>query len=406
MATVEKRGKSYRLIAYFGYDTAGNQLRKTKTIPAAGITKKEAERLASNFEDELLGKSFFNDKNLTLSGFIDYWKKEYALQEDTYSPKTLERNEGLLKRIIPVLGHIRLKKLKPTHIMQFYNNLREDDIRLNNKKEPDGKLSSRTVQMHHKLLLSILNKAKQWQFLEVNPCQHVDAPKAKCKKTPIWNEETLIRFFSLLFAEAKLKYILFFMIAFSTGIRRGENLALRISSFDREKGKLQVKETAIVVKGGVIFKEPKTEKSESGVSVSASIFQILDLFLAEREMLRKNSAERGTPWPETDLLFTTSEGHPMFPSTIAHWLKAFLTKHNLPMISTRSFRNMSITYAIDRGFDLKAVSERARHAQLSTTTDIYAHVLPQKDQAIAASLDEIIKLAQPKEEVEFYGDYI
>lgn len=89
----------------------------------------------------------------------------------------------------------------------------------------------------------------------------------------------------------------------------------------------------------------------------------------------------------------------MFPSTVGHWLKNFCDAHALRHIEVHSFRHMSVTYAIDRGFDLKAVSERARHAQLSTTTDIYAHVLPQKDQAIAASLDEIIvKARQPKED--------
>lgn len=59
---------------------------------------------------------------------------------------------------------------------------------------------------------------------------------------------------------------------------------------------------------------------------------------------------------------------------------------------------MSVTYAIDRGFDLKAVSERARHTQISTTTDIYGHMLPQKDQAIAASLGEIIDHAKDTKE--------
>lgn len=404
MARVEKRGEAYRLIAYLGYDAAGKQLKKTKTIPAT-ITKAEAKRLANDFENDSLKKSYIDDKNLTLAGFIEYWKKEYALQDGMYSPKTIERNEVLLKRIIPVLGNIRLRKLKPTHLMQLYNNLREDGMRLNNKKESDGKLSPRTIQMHHKLLSAILNKAKQWQFIEMNPCQFVDAPKAKCKKTPIWTEETLVQFFSLLFAHAKLKYVLFFMIAFSTGLRRGEILALRLSDIDRIKGKLQVNQTSTVVKGGIIYKDPKTEKSASGVSVSASVFEALDLYLAECEILRNLAAEKGNPWPETDLLFTTAEGRAMFPSTIAHWLKGFITKHELPMISTRSFRNMSITYAIDRGFDLKAVSERARHAQLSTTTDIYAHVLPQKDQAIAASLDTIMKKAK-KEDPGFYGDFI
>ncbi|MDF2565143.1 MAG: hypothetical protein K0Q53_1538 [Massilibacillus sp.] len=43
---------------------------------------------------------------------------------------------------------------------------------------------------------------------------------------------------------------------------------------------------------------------------------------------------------------------------------------------------------------MKDFSERDRHSQLSTTTDIYGHYLPLKDQAIAKSLDKIITTAK------------
>lgn len=402
MATVEKRGNSWRFVVFVGRDASGKQIKRSKSIPAAGVTKTEAKRLANEFENEVLKKGFIDDKNLTLAKFIDYWKEEFALQDDNYSPTTLERNEQLLARIIPALGNIRLKKLKPTHLMQFYNNLREDGMRLDGKK---GKLSPRSIQMHHKLLSSILGKAKQWQFIELNPCQYVDSPKSKSKKTPIWDEKTLVHFLELLYQHAKLKYTLFFLIAFSTGLRRGEILGLRWQDIDIEKAKLHVNQSATVIKGGIVYKDPKTEKSASGVSISQSVIDVLHQYKTEQEMLRKRFEQNGGKWPDTDLIFTTAEGKAMFPSTIGHWLKDFIDTHKLPEISTRSFRNMSITYAIDRGFDLKAVSERARHAQLSTTTDIYAHVLPQKDQAIAASLDKIIKQAK-KTEPEFYGDFI
>jgi len=403
MANVEKRGNSWRLVVFVGRKADGKQIKRTKSIPADGVTKPEAKRLANAFETEILKKGFIDDKNLTLAKFIEYWKKEYALQDDNYSPKSLERNEQLLGRIIPALGKIRLKKLKPTHLMQFYNNLREDGIRLDGKQ---GKLSPRSVQMHHKLLSSILGKAKQWQFIELNPCQYVDAPKSKSKKTPIWDEETLIRFLELLYQHAKLKYILFFLIAFSTGLRRGEILGLRWKDIDIAKTKLCVTQSATVVKGlGIVYKDPKTEKSASGVSISQSVIDALLQYQAEQKQLRQRHEQNGGVWPDHDLIFTTAEGKAMFPSTIGHWLTSFIKTNQLPPISTRSFRNMSITYAIDRGFDLKAVSERARHAQLSTTTDIYAHVLPQKDQAIAASLDKIIRRAN-KTEPEFYGDFI
>lgn len=403
MASVEKRGESWVLVAFLGRDASGKQRKKKKSIPAAGITKAEAKRLANKFEDGVRKKKI-DDKNLTLAGFIDYWKKEYALQEDTYSPTTLERNEYLLNRIIPALGHIRLIKLKPTHLMEFYNNLREPGMRLDKDKE--GKLSDRSVQMHHKFLSALLNKAKKWKFIEENPCHFVDSPKSKSKKAPIYDEETLIRFLTLLHQHAKTKYILFFLLAFSTGLRRGEILGLRWKDIDMEKSKLQVNQTAIVVKKeGVKHKDPKTEKSASSVSISPSVIPILEQHRYEQNLLKQRAKDKGNEWPDNDLVFTTIEGRPMFPSTITHWLTDFTDTHKLPHVSPKSFRHMSVTYAFDRGFDIKAVSERARHTQVSTTTDIYGHVLPQKDQAIAASLDEIIKKVK-KDEPEYYGDFI
>lgn len=45
------------------------------------------------------------------------------------APKTFDRYKGLLKRVIPALGDIKLTKLQPTHLLDFYDNLRENDIR-------------------------------------------------------------------------------------------------------------------------------------------------------------------------------------------------------------------------------------------------------------------------------------
>ena len=180
MATVEKRGDSWLLIAYLGYTPAGKQIKRKKAIPAEGLTKFDAKRKANEFEGELLNKkNFINDRNMTLSKLVDYWKVNFAEIDNNYSPTTLERSEILLSRILPALGHIRISKLKPDHLLAFYNNLREDDMRLDGK---EGKLSSRSIQMHHDLLSSILGKAKKWQMLEMNPCSYVDSPKSKSKK--------------------------------------------------------------------------------------------------------------------------------------------------------------------------------------------------------------------------------
>ena len=83
----------------------------------------------------------------------------------------------------------------------------------------------------------------------------------------------------------------------------------------------------------------------------------------------------------------------MFPSSFNHWLTKFTDKHQLPRIGVHAFRHMAATYALDRGFDLKFVSSFIRHANIGTTGDVYAHVLPAKNQQLAATLDEIVQKA-------------
>ena len=47
------------------------------------------------------------------------------------APKTLFRYKQFLdSRILPAMGHMKLEEVKSFHIMQFYNNLQEDGIRL------------------------------------------------------------------------------------------------------------------------------------------------------------------------------------------------------------------------------------------------------------------------------------
>jgi hypothetical protein len=57
-------------------------------------------------------------------------------------------------------------------------------------------------------------------------------------------------------------------------------------------------------------------------------------------------------------------------------------------------RHFMGTYAIGRGFNDVAVAARMGHSNPSTTTGIYAHPLPEVDQAIADMLGQLVRPAQ------------
>ena len=138
MATIRKRGNSYQIRVSCGYDVKGNQILKTMTYkPSAGMTAKkalkEAERQAALFEERCINGTVL-DGNMKLSDFADKWFEDYA--EKQLKAKTVALYRELMKRIIPALGHIRIDRLQPLHLIEFYNNLAEDGMKINTKYKP------------------------------------------------------------------------------------------------------------------------------------------------------------------------------------------------------------------------------------------------------------------------------
>lgn len=131
MATVTKRGNTYRIRVSCGYDVAENQIIKSITWkPAPELTKKqiekELERQKVMFEEKCRTGRFL-DGSIKFADFVDKWMSDYA--EKQLKEKTLARYRNLLKRILPAIGHIRLEQLQPHHLMRFYDNLEESGIR-------------------------------------------------------------------------------------------------------------------------------------------------------------------------------------------------------------------------------------------------------------------------------------
>jgi len=92
-------------------------------------------------------------------------------------------------RILPAFYKKQLDKISNADILRFIQELRKIGMRMDGKDTIP--LSDASVQMHYKLLRSILNKAVQWKYLSQNPCSLIvkeDIPKANYRRLPIWQE--------------------------------------------------------------------------------------------------------------------------------------------------------------------------------------------------------------------------
>jgi len=456
MATITKRKTSYFISVSCGYDRRKRQIRKTMTWkPEPGMTDRQIEKAVHEaavlFENKVrLGKVV--QTNATFEAFVERWLVEYADQQ--LAPRTVCRYRQFMRRILPAIGHIRLDKLQPMHLIEFYNNLAEDGIRShktwvvrpallekynaqNQKptlfakqakigtatlqailagrpvmrciaekmcdaldmtmtrgfKELPGKttLSKRTVQHYHRVISSILSTAVFWQIIPDNPAKRVRPPKAPRLEAKYLDEQQAAVLLGHLQNEP-IKYQVMVKLLIYSGMRRGELCGLEWKDINWDKQTLSIRRSSQYLPGkGIITADTKTVTSDRTIRLPDAVFSMLRSY---RAWQNEERLRLGKYWQEHDRVFTTYDGQPIHPDTITGWFREFIRKTDLPYITIHSLRHTNITLLIMAGVPLQTVAKRAGHASTVTTSLIYSHAIQTVDEMASDVLADILKPKQ------------
>lgn len=450
MATIRKRGDTYQIHVSCGYDVTGKHIEKSTTWkPKEGMTQKqidkELNRQAVMFEERVMTGQFL-DGNITFAEFTERWLKDYA--EKQLKAKTIKGYTDLLPRIITAIGHIRLCRLQPHHLMEFYNNLGEKGIRLDTKYKPcpdfkdklttagytqkslaeaanvsvttiracyegrnvskrtadkltaaigkkklfdavddDKRLSNDTIAKMHRLISSILTAAVQWQVIPYNPCQRVKPPQAERKEAAILDEKETAELIQCLDNEP-LKYKTAVMLLLYTGMRRGELCGLEWSDIDFKTGILHItKAVQYIPDKGIYEDSTKTKQSNRVIRIPSAMMILLKQYMIYQKQIQLSM---GDQWQNSGKIFTTDYGAVMHPDTLSSWFKGFIRRHNLPDIHIHTLRHVSATLLIAGGADVATVSKRLGHSNKSTTLNIYTHAIQSADARAAEMLENVL----------------
>lgn len=173
MASIEKRGNSYRITVCLGTDIYGKKLSQKITYhPDPGLTpareKKAVETFAFDFEQKVLNGKVLDGRKITLYDFSERWLKEVGAQR--LQPKTLAAYTDILNGIMPKLGHYKLTELKPAVLNSYFSSLTQDGARKDGKP---GGYSRGTIAKAKNTLSSVLSTAVEWELIEKNPLERV-----------------------------------------------------------------------------------------------------------------------------------------------------------------------------------------------------------------------------------------
>ena len=178
------------------------------------------------------------------------------------------------------------------------------------------------------------------------------------------------------------------LLAISTGMRRGEIIALRWQDLDLARATAQVCRSVEEVGGKFRFKAPKTERSNRVIKLPASLVEELGRHRKEQSAMR---LRLGLGKDASDLVFTTPEGSMLYPNYLTESFTLEVKRAGIKRVRFRSLRHSHLSMLLQAGMPVHAVSARAGHARASTTLDTYAHLLGGEDDRAANVADDILR---------------
>jgi len=360
-----------------GYDPATGKLKRKSFY---GKTRKEvADKIAQALQ-ELKSGTFVEPTQTTFGDWLDKWLTSY--KKSQLKPSTYESYEMLINvHIKPALGKVPLAKLQAHMLQSFYNEKLE-------KGRADGKggLSTRMVRYLHAIIRQALQQAVKEGLLARNVADATSPPTVKNKQMRPLTEDELLGFF-----EAAKEDRLFpaYVLAATTGLRRGELLGLCWDCVDLEHGIITVKRQLLALKDGLTLEE--TTKSKSG---RRSIV-LTDDAIRELKAWKKRQAQEklllGEAYQDNGLVFCKEDGTPLDPREFTKRFQRLLEKAGLPKVRLHDLRHTHASLLLARGVHPKVVQERLGHSSITITLDLYSHLAPGLQEAAAATLNGLLR---------------
>lgn len=306
----------------------------------------------------------------TVKQYLEYWLEEVHkpnIKISTY----VKYRKVIQGYIIPALGDVKLEKLTPQHVKSLYN-----------KKQRDG-LSPKTIHSIHGVLHKALDNAVLWSLVSRNVCSVVKPPRlVKTEKPSLTLEEA----HKLLESIRGHRLEMLLTLALTTGMRRGEMLALRWSDIDFKKKLVRVRRTVdYIPRHGYVENEPKTTAGRRSITLADFV---LDMLKQHRTRQLEAKSKVGSDWEDRNLVFTDLAGGYFNPRYLEKLFPKVLTEAGLPSMRFHDLRHSAATLLLEMGVSMKVVQEILGHSSYVITADTYTHVLPAQQPEAMKHWDE------------------
>ncbi|HEX5401479.1 MAG TPA: site-specific integrase [Pseudonocardiaceae bacterium] len=375
---IEKRGDSLRVVVYAGTDPVTN--RRSYLRETIKGTDKAAHRRAESAMNKLLTQVDGQravQSSVSLGYALDEWMRNTELADSTR-----HTYEGYIRRTIrPTLGDEPARKISPRVLEKFYTELRrcgavcdgKPFIEHKKSNEHDCKkekckphackaFGSSTIRQIHAIISGALDAAARWDWIDSNPAKLARKPKQK-RPEPDPPTSTEAAKLSEAAFEMDDDWGTLVWLAMTTGMRRGELVALRFKRLDLDGEVIDLRRNWVLGKE----KQTKTHQNRRIALDSETV-----VLLKEHKARVKERVENlGLEFSEEMFVFssgkTPDHSEPYSPNAVTQRYKDMATRLKIDT-HLHALRHYSATELLTAGIDLPTVSGRLGHGGGGATT--------------------------------------
>lgn len=372
---IRRRGNKWAAV----FDAPPDESRKRKRRWLSGFTtRKAAEAALSEALARLQTGAYTGPTKETIAMFMRRWLQS---AKASVRPSTWATYETLVeKQILPVLGSTPLLKLTPAQLNSFYGGLLESG-----RRDGKGGLSRRTVGHIHGVIRLALGQGVRWQDLARNVADQANPPRKAKRAMRVWSSEEVGVFLDSV-REDRLYAV--YVLALTSGLRRGELLGLAWRDLDLTAARLQVRQTMITVNFKAQRSEPKTDAGRRSVELDPGTVAVLKV-LRSRQLEERFALGLGRPCPD-DFVFAAPTGEALHPGLFSDAFDRRVKAAGLPRIRFHDLRHTMATLALAAGVHPKIVQERLGHSSIAITLDLYSHSVPGMQADAASKISALV----------------
>lgn len=319
---------------------------------------------------------------LTVAAYLRAWLEE-SVSGTVARHTERDYRDKVRLHIVPHIGAAKLQDLTSRDLNRLYRRIAD---------KRDGRGGVRTARYVHAIMHRALHEAEGADLVRKNVARWAKPPKEGHLEQPVMGVDEAGRFLDVIRGD-RLEAL--YLLAVTTGLRRGELLGIKWKDLDLEAGTLKVSRSLDTYYGPPTDNDPKRSASRRPAVLPGPVVDAL------KRRKAAHAAEKlaaGKNWRERGYVFPTRLGTPMRgDNLLSRGLKPMMEKAGLAKLAYdfRALRRSNATFLVMLGVNLRVAQRMMGHGSVHTTAKYYAQV-PDELQAKAAALVGDLLLKPPE----------